>query len=100
MLLLVLALQSVTAPPAAISHVRTTARPISGPIRRLRLMPDCRLDGSCTRTDPNRLITDAELREDPKRAALRGGAWQDCGITGMPVCPARGRQVLRASLGN
>jgi hypothetical protein len=99
MLLLVLMLQSVTQPPARISHVRMTARPISRPVRQLHLMPDCRLDASCKRTDPNRLIADTELREDPKQAALRG-AWQNCGITGMSVCPSRGRQMLRANLGD
>ena len=100
MLLLVLMLQSVTTPPATISHVRMTARPISRPVRRLHLMPDCRLDTDCARPDRHRLIADTELREDPKQSALRGGTWQNCGVTGMPVCPARGRQVLRASLGD
>ena len=100
MLLLALMLQSVTQPPVTISHVRMTARPVSRPVRRLHLMPDCRLDASCARADPNRLIADTELREDPKQAALRGGTWQNCGTTGMPVCPSRGRQMLRARLGD
>ena len=44
-----------------------------------------------------RLQVETAMPEDPQQRALRG-AWQPCGITGAPVCPSRGRVVVRSDL--
>lgn len=65
-----------------------------------RILDVAAQDCAGNRCDPGRryrLDVDVVQGEDPKRIALRG-AWQPCGITGAPVCPSKGRTILRADL--
>jgi hypothetical protein len=106
MLLLILALQAVTAPPATVhrarhlQHVRRVQRvQISRRARPVILAQDARWRDARAAEASNRyrLTGVTELREDPKQAALRG-PWQNCGTTGMPVCPSKPRPLIRAPL--
>jgi len=60
---------------------------------------DCAAAKACGGEQPRRYRLDVETvaSENAKDRALRG-AWRPCGITGAPVCPSKGRVVLRKDL--
>lgn len=57
---------------------------------------DC-VHGDCTDQRRYRLDVDSVVTGDAKLRALRG-SWRPCGTTGAPVCPSKGRLVLRTDL--
>lgn len=61
----------------------------------------CSADPACApRADTRYRIADAgEPLIDAKAEAARPN-WKTCGVTGMPVCPSRGRTLVKASLGD
>lgn len=57
---------------------------------------DC-ADGACDPGRRYRLDVATVAGERPKDRALRG-EWRPCGTTGAPVCPSKGRTILRTDL--
>jgi hypothetical protein len=55
---------------------------------------DC-ADGACDPGRRYRLNVERVAGEKPKDRALRG-VWQPCATTGAPVCPSKGRRIMRA----
>jgi hypothetical protein len=94
---LILMLQSVTSPPKAV-HVRRVRLPVAA--RPMNLPADCGVGARCE-SDPAtafRILPDATVPVEGKQMVLRGPS--NCGVTGMPVCPSKGREMVRANLGN
>ncbi|WP_165830937.1 hypothetical protein [Sphingomonas pokkalii] len=104
MLLIALALQSATmAPPAIVAAaprimratLRRSARPAPSPTP---LLSACRTANRCD--DRNALtgfrVTAARAPLiDRKLEMIHAAEGPSCGLTGMPVCPARGRRILQ-----
>ena len=58
------------------------------------------IDAAGCSVDPARryrLDMEAAPGEDAQRSALRG-VWQACETTGAPVCPSKGRLILRTAI--
>ena len=111
MLLLVLALHAVTVvtppiEPQRATHAtqrRVATKRITRKSRRTRIVttrmnilaPACRTPVSGCGRDRNAQYRVADSQEvvDPKARAMKG-PFANCGVTGMPVCPSKGRTVL------
>ena len=108
MLLLVLALHAVTVvtpplEPQRATQRRAAAKRTTRKSRRTRIVttrmnilaPACRTPVSGCGRDPNAKYRVADSQEvvDPKARAMKG-PFANCGVTGMPVCPSKGRAIL------
>jgi|GEM_PF-2784639 len=111
MLILVLALHAaaITAPPVDLQRAHPK-RSVARPVRRKRVrtvratpvLPPCRANSPlsrCAKRDRNdqyRLGYAPTEVIDEKGRALKG-PFRNCGVTGMPVCPSKGQQILRTT---
>jgi len=108
MLLLMLALHiaPVAMPPVEpqrTTQKRATKKRTARKTRRTRistarlniLTPACRTPTAGCGRDRNDKYRIADTQEvaDPKARALQG-PFANCGVTGMPVCPSKGRKIL------
>ncbi|AJP73240.1 hypothetical protein [Sphingomonas hengshuiensis] len=59
----------------------------------------CSADPNCAKRPDERyrITPEPEAKLDPQREAA-GQSWKTCGTTGMPVCPSRGRTLLKTGL--
>jgi len=108
MLLLALALHAVTVVTPPIEPQRATQRRAASKrtVRKARrtriattriniLAPACRTPTIGCGRDRNTQYRVADDQDvvDPKARALKG-PFANCGVTGMPVCPSKGRAIL------